>query len=271
MAKPPPMATTPSSDPTVSHWHGQYSFALRQLVMKDFRTRYRNMSLGIFWSLLNPLIMMGVLTFVFTQVFPTTRRAFPVFVLCGIIPYNFFALAWSSGTGSLLDSSGLVKKVPVPREIIPIASVLSNCLHVFIQFGLLLIFLFIYDFPVNRYWAILPVVWGFYVLFIIGMVLATSALNIYVRDTRYVVESLNTILFWLVPIFYGGEMIKPEFVEIYSLNPIAAIVQATRNILMEGRAPAYSLLTKLCLSSMLVFAVGWTVFQRLKHRVYDYI
>ncbi|MGF2075400.1 ABC transporter permease, partial [Enterococcus casseliflavus] len=90
-----------------------------------------------------------------------------------------------------------------------------------------------YGFPINRHWTLLPVVWGLFLLFIIGMVLATSALNVYVRDMRYVVESTNTILFWLVPIFYGGEMIKPEFVEIYSLNPIAAIVQATRDILME--------------------------------------
>jgi len=265
------MSTPGQPDSPDIRWNGQYQFALRQLVLKDFRTRYRNMSLGIFWSLLNPLIMMAVLTFVFTQVFPASRRAFPVFVLCGIIPYNFFALAWSSGTGSLLDSTNLIKKVPVPREIIPVASVLSHCLHVFIQFGLLAMFLFLYGFTINRYWALLPVIWVFYILFVIGMVLATSALNIYVRDTRYVVESANTVLFWLVPIFYGGEMIKPEFVDIYSLNPIAALVQATRNILMEGRPPATSLLVKLCASSLVIFAGGWTVFQRLKHRIYDYL
>lgn len=256
---------------SAARWHGEYAFALRELVLKDFRSRYRNMSLGIFWSLLNPLIMMGLLTFVFTQVFPTGRGAFPVFVLCGIIPYNFFALAWSTGTASLMENTTLIKKVPVPREIIPVASVLSNLLHVFIQCGLLLIFLFAYGFPPNRYWTLLPVIGAFYVLFIIGMVLATSALNVYVRDMRYVVESMNTILFWLVPIFYGGEMIKPAFADIYSLNPIAALVQATRNILMEGRAPALSLLTKLGASSLLVFVLGWTVFQRLKHRVYDYL
>lgn len=265
------MANDSAIDSADARWHGQYSFALRQLVLKDFRTRYRNMSLGIFWSLLNPLIMMGVLTFVFTQVFPATRKAFPAFVLCGIIPYNFFALAWSTGTASLLDSNSLIKKVPVPREIIPIASVFSNCLHVFIQFGLLLAVLFVYGFTPTRHWLLLPVVWGLFVLFVIGMVLATSALNVYVRDMRYVVESVNTILFWLVPIFYGGEMIKPEYVEIYSLNPIAAIVQATRNILMEGRAPAASLLVKLSLMSLLTFGAGWTIFQRLKHRVYDYL
>ncbi|MBN8729369.1 MAG: ABC transporter permease [Acidobacteria bacterium] len=260
-----------SPEAAAPRWQGEYRFALQQLVLKDFRSRYRNMSLGIFWSLLNPLIMMALLTFVFTQVFPTARAAFPVFVLCGIIPYNFFALAWSTGTASLLDNTGLIKKVPVPREIIPVASVLSNCLHVFIQFGLLVGFLLAYGFTINRYWLLLPIIWGFYVLFIIGMVLATSVLNIYVRDMRYVVESMNTVLFWLVPIFYGGEMIKPEYVEIYSLNPIAALVQATRNILMEGRAPAFSLILKLSLSSLTVLVVGWTMFQRLKHRVYDYL
>ena len=254
-----------------SRWFGDHRFALRELVLKDFRARYRNMSLGIFWSLLNPLVMMSVLTFVFTQVYPTTRRAFPVFVLCGLIPYNFFALAWSTGTASLLENTGIIKKVPVPREIVPIASVLSHCLHLGIQISLLILFTLLYGFGLNRYWALLPVVWGLEVIFVIGMVMATSALNVYIRDTRYVVESVNLILFWLVPVFYGFEMIKPEHAGIYQLNPVAALVLAMRNILMDGRAPSAVLLSKLAFTSAIAFAGGFFVFRRLKHRFYDYL
>ena len=253
-------------------WTGQYSFVLRNLVEKDFKVRYRNMSLGIFWSLLNPLIMMAVLTFVFTQIFSNTSGTnYPISVLCALVPLSFFQIAWVSGTCSLQDNAALIKKVPVPRQIFPVASVLSNCLHLIIQIALLLGAVLVFGRGINRYWLWLPVIWGLEIFFVLGLTLVFSALNVYVRDMRYVVESANTVLFWLVPVFYSFSLIPDRFHEIYQLNPVAAVVLMVRTVLLEGKPPLLHTLGLLTIVSVSMLATGLIFFQRMTKGFYEHL
>lgn len=251
-------------------WNGDYLFLTRNLVEKDFKIRYRNMSLGVLWSLLNPLIMMAVLTFIFTQVFAQANSlAFALSVLCALVPLNFFTLAWLTGTTSILENAQLIKRVPVPRQIFPIASVLSNCLHLTIQIALLLAGVILFGNGVNIYWLWLPVIWGLEIMFVMGMALIFSAVNIYVRDTRYVVESTNMILFWLVPVFYSFAAIPVRFRAVYQINPVAALVLMMRNVLLEHHAPLGSTLLNMTIASTLTFTAGWLVFGKLKDGFYS--
>lgn len=253
-------------------WSGDSWFVLSNLVQKDFKIRYRNMSLGMFWSVLNPLVMMSVLTFVYTQVFKAgTVRDYAIGVLCGLVPFNFFAVSWISGTNSLVDNAGLIKRVLVPREIVPIASVLSNCMHLIVQIGLVLLLVLLVGHGVNRYWLLLPLIWTFAILFTCGLALASAALNVYIRDMRYMVESATTVLFWLVPIVYSFDRIPAQFRPLYDYNPLAALIMAMRNILVEGHAPAMSLLLKLGGVSVMMFLAGWLVFKLLKRRFYEFL
>jgi lipopolysaccharide transport system permease protein len=225
--------------------------------------------LGVLWSLLNPVIMMAILTFIFTKVFSQAHeKNFPISVLCGLVPLNFFTLAWVTGASSILENTGLVKKVPVPRQVFPIASVLSNCMHLVIQIALLLALVVVFGPGVNVHWLWLPLIWALEILFVCGVAMASSAVNVYVRDTRYVIESANTVLFWLVPVFYSFTMIPVRFRGLYQFNPVAALVLMMRNVLLEDRAPLGSTLIRLSIVSWIMFGLGWYVFSKLKSGFY---
>jgi lipopolysaccharide transport system permease protein len=247
-------------------------FILHNLILRDFKVRYRNMSLGMFWSLINPLIMMGVLVFVFTLVFPNrSTKAFPVFLLCGLVPFNFFSVAWSGGMVCIVENAGLVKRVPLPRMLLPTANVLSNCVHMIIQIILLLTFTLCFGFGVNRYWLLLPLVWFFEVVFVLGIVMASCALDVYVRDLRYLVDSINRVMFWLVPIFYSAESVPERYRGFYDLNPVTSLTVALRQILMEGSPPSAEIMWKLCVMSIGVFIAGGIIFDRLERRFYNFV
>jgi lipopolysaccharide transport system permease protein len=253
-------------------WPGDYPFLLSNLIQKDFKVRYRNMSLGVFWSLLNPLVMMTTLWFVFTKLFPSpTNPHYAASILCGLVPYNFFSMAWICGTTSVVDSAGLIKRMTLPREAVTLASVLSTSVHLAIQIVLLLLVVLLSSCKPGLSWLWLPYVWLMEIIFVCGLSFITAALNVYIRDIRYVVESTNLVLFWLVPIVYPFSYIKQEYREIYLYNPLSAMVLALRSILIDNVTPASSTLVKLSYSSIGMLVVGLLFFRHLKRGFYDYL
>ncbi len=248
----------------------QSLFVLRNLISKDFKVRYRNMSLGVFWSLINPLVMMSVLTFVFSVIMTQDREYFPLFVLMGLLPYNFFTLAWATGTNSIIDNAQLVKKVPFRRELLPISVVLANALNYLIQLGLLLLVCGVV-LGVNVHWLWLPALVGLQVVFVCGLTLLSSSLDVYFRDMRYIVESSNLVLFWLVPIFYGLESVGQRFAWIYELNPIAAVTLMNRAVLLKGVSTNPLTFAKLAGVSALTLSLGWSVFSRIQKNFSDHL
>jgi len=253
-------------------WKGDYLFVLENLVLKDFRIRYRNMSLGILWSLINPLVMMGVLTFVIGHIYGKEQPAyFPLFILCGQIPYLFFTAAWLSGTQSVVVNAPLVKRVPLPREIVPVAAVLSNCVHLAIQVALMLALTFYFRLAPSWFWLWLLPLWALYIAFVCGVSLLSSAISVFIRDTQYVVESFNVVLFWLVPIFYSWEIIPAKFAVVYKVNPVAALALAMRNILIDRQSPPQTLIVNMVIAAAVALGLGLIVFGKLKRRFYEYI
>jgi lipopolysaccharide transport system permease protein len=250
------------------HWGALWDrrFALINLVLKDFRVRYRNMSLGMAWSVLNPLVMLGVLMFVFTYIYPRPQRYFPIFLLLGLIAYNFFALCMASATACIVDNSPLVKKVAFPRLFIPISTVLAQMIHVAIQLLLLACFIVVFRVPITAKFLWLPALYLIELVFILGAALIACTLYVYFRDTKYVVDSLVTIGFWLTPVFYSLQNMHERLPRLgyamYVMNPLAGCIEAARRVVVYGVQPDYLSLAIAAAVAVVTLATGLILFGR---------
>lgn len=251
---------------------GNSLFILEQLIVRDFKIRYRNMSLGILWSLLNPLVMVGAYSFVAANVFRNfSIPHYPLFVLCGVICFNYFSLSWIHATHSVTSSASLLKRLSLTREIIPVSTVLANGIHFLLQFGLMLVFTLASGIAITRSWLWLPLVLALLLLSVTGLALLFSAADVYVRDTRYVVESVCLILFWLTPVFYSETMVPAKYRTLYLLNPAASAIVAMRQIVLDHRAPDLDVLLFALLSTTALLITGLFVFNELKSRFGDHL
>jgi lipopolysaccharide transport system permease protein len=252
----------------------KFRFALLNLILKDFRIRYRNMSLGILWSIINPLVMLGVLIFIFTYVYPREgEQYFPIFVLLGLIAYNFLSLSVTVATSSVVDNAPLVKKVIFPRIILPLSVVFSQVIHFVIMCGLLVAFLIAFQVPWSLYMVWLPVVYAILLIAIIGLSLICSALNVYYRDVQYLVTSLLTVLFWFSPVFYSltnAHQNMPKLMYgIYLLNPLAGCIDATRKAVLLQMHPDTVSLGIAAGVSVFLLVFGIALFQRIQGNFAD--
>lgn len=253
-----------------------YRFSLWNLILKDFRTQYRNMSLGVLWSVLNPLIMLGTLLVVFTYIHKNeTIEHFGVFLLLGLIPFNFFSLCLNTATGSLVENRQILKKLSFPRIIIPVASVFSQIIHLLIQVSLVAILILFSRIPVTLMYLWIPVILLVELTFILGMALICSVLDVYFRDTQYIVQSVLTVLFWFTPIFYPASMAnenlpRPLYL-LFMANPLSGCIEAARRVVLHNSPPEWDLFRMAIFVALFALGVGILLFRKLEPNLADHL
>lgn len=256
-------------------WH--YRELIRNLVIRDLKVRYRNSTLGVLWSLVNPMLMMIVFTVVFTVIARTTEiKNFPVFVLCAILPWNFFSFSVIGSIRSIVDNSPLVSKVYFPREVLPISIVLANLINFLIALLVLFFFMLIFQIPVTPWILLLPVVILVQVIFIIGVGLIMATVNVFYRDTQVIMEVLMQAWFFLTPIFYPGDILPRSYplggftIDVWRwmniLNPMASIISTYRVILYGvgygGAPPEFYFFIRTLFTALAVLIIGAFIFYR---------
>jgi ABC-type polysaccharide/polyol phosphate export permease len=250
----------------------QYRDLVRNLAVRDLKVRYKNSALGIAWSMLNPLGMMLVFTVVFTVMLSNNIDRYPIFILCGLLPWNWFAGSVVGSIYSVVSNAPLVKKVYFPREVLPLSGVMANLVHFLLALVVLFVMMFVFRTPVTVWVVLLPLIIAVQFVFTLGLAFFLSAINVYYRDTAQIIDVLMLAWFFLTPVFYSMDIL-PQTKEVlgyvvpvqrlaYILNPMASLIASYRVILYNGAPPAFDFLLRTVATSLVVLALGYLFFRR---------
>jgi len=249
-----------------------YRELIKNLVLKDLKLKYRDSALGFFWSLANPLLLILVYSFVFTHMLRANIPNFPYFLIVGILPWNFFAQSMMMqsmmmSTGSILDNGSLIRKVWLPLEVLPIATVFFNLMQYFLVLIVFLPMTILY-FQVQLSWSMLvffPIL-ALHVLFTLGISFFVSAATVFYRDVRHFTEILLTLLFWLTPIIYDIHTIPESMRKVIYLNPLSFFISGYQDVLYRQVFPTAHQFLVLTLLSLSVLGLGYAFFSFYKVR-----
>jgi ABC-type polysaccharide/polyol phosphate export permease len=247
---------------------------LWNLTLRELRTRYRRSFLGWAWSMLNPLATMVIFTIVFSVVFkaqpptghPSGLHSYPLYLLCGLLPWNFFALSVGSAMGTLLGNAGLVKKVWFPREILVVSSTTSLLVSLGIELGVLSIALMIAGNFVIPWFVPLVLLMLLLASFSVGVGLVFAALNVYYRDINYLWGIISQAWFYLTPVVWTLNAVPIWLVRLSSWQPMGSFIIAARDLLYDLRSPTPARWLQLTVISVVSLAFGELVFSRLSPR-----
>ena len=252
-----------------------YRELIKNLVVRNLKVRYKNSVLGFLWSLLNPLLMTLVFTMVFTVMLPSSIDRFPVFFMCGFLPWAFFSTALSSATGSIVNNAGLIKKVYFPREILPIVEVLSNLVNFLLALIILFAMVPIFHLGFTPAVLMLPFIIITEAIFALGVGFLFCTANVFYRDTAQILEVLLQAWFFLTPIFYSINSLPPTasllgisidlHLWVRRLNPMASLVASYQDALYWGQPTGVDFFLRTLLTCLAVLVVGYAVFCRFSH------
>lgn len=251
----------------------KYLFLMQQMISRDFKVKYKRSVLGVVWSLLYPLMMMGVMAIVFSQMFKFRMEGvnYLVYLLSGLIMFNYFNEATSTAMTSIVYNFQLMTKVYIPKYIFP----LSKCLFVGINFVLslipLLLIVLITGAPITLSYFCLPYAFICLFLFALGIGLIISTVSVFLRDMFYIYSILLTIWQYFTPIFYDISMLPVELQYLFKFNPLYQFITFARSILLDGVVPNLTSWIWCGVSALVALVIGCFVFKSKQDKFIYYI
>jgi ABC-type polysaccharide/polyol phosphate export permease len=245
----------------------RYRILIQSLVSRDLKARYRGSVLGFLWSFIHPILSLVTYTFVFTMVLPgrhaSTIEPYYLFFFCGLLPWTWFSGAVQESAFGLIVGGNLIKKVLFPAEVLPVVTVLGGLIHFFLGLPILLVACLVEG---RLGWTalLLPLPILVQLVFTLGLALMVSALTVHFRDIYSILGHLMQLWFFASPVLYYYGDIQGPLRTFLRLNPMAHVVVSYQEMLFFGTFHHYTGLALAGLASLLVFAAGAFVFDRLR-------
>ena len=248
-----------------------YRSLLRELVARDLKVRYKRSALGILWTMLNPLLLMSILAFVFSHVLRVTLEHFSIYLLSALVLWNFFAQATSWSTACFLSYAPLIKKVYVPQAIFVLATVLAGVVNLFISLVPLAVIMLVVGHPFSPSLAFLPVPILLTAMFSLGVSLALAPLSVMFADVVPIYQVVLSGWIYLTPILYPLTLLPDHYRRILVLNPMTHLVEAFRTPIYQGEIPSANVLATSAVAGVGTLLIGWFIFKRYTDRVAYYV
>ena len=258
----------------------RYWFLMTQLISRDFKVKYKRSVLGVVWSLLYPILMMSVMAVVFSQMFKFKVEGinYIVYLMTGIIMFNYFIEASNTAMTSVVDNFALINKVYIPKYIFPF----EKCLFVGINFLLTLIpWLCIillsyvglgeYTCHINWWYLLLPYIFICFFLFTAGIGLLLSCMSVFLRDIFYIYGIILTMWNYLTPVFYSIEILPARLQFLMKFNPLYQFLTAARSIVVYNQRPSFTTLFILGIIGIVTLGIGSIVFKKKQDKFIYYV
>lgn len=248
-----------------------YRDLIRALVARDLKVRYRRSGIGFLWTMLQPLLTMLVLTLVFSALFRFDLPNYPVYALAGIMFWNFFSQGITASMNSLKGNAQLFTKVPVPKEVFPVATIIAGVINLLFAMVPLFGILLVTGHPIRLAILFLPISILLAALFTLGAGLLLSPLAVFFHDTIEMIGVLLTLLMYLTPLFYPMEIVPESFRWVVRFNPIRSVLEVFRDPIYHGKIPPLTHLGVAAVITVIALLVGIVAFRRSSDRIAFYV
>ena len=249
----------------------KYGFLIRQLVSRDFKTKYKRSILGVLWSFLNPLLMMCVQYFVFSNIFKSDIPNFATYLLIGTVMFNFFTESCGMALTSILGNASLITKVYMPKYIYPLTRVLSSLINLAISLIPLVIVCMATGIHFRKSAVLALFFLACLVIFCLGFGLLLSTSMVFFRDTQFLWGVLSMMWMYATPIFYPENILPENFRFILQINPLYHFLKNTRMCIMDGLSPEPVVYVQCFLIALAALLIGALVFHKNQDKFVLYL